>query len=87
MSFENCAGFNIIAAGCFAGFRFGAERSGIFLFQLREVPKSERLIQGARDDQVLCRVELGAHNIMSVSRQNGQQTSALIVPYSHSLII
>lgn len=53
----------------------------------RNVPNSDSLIQGCRNNQIFCGVKLGTHDIVVMASQNRYTSSALPVPDSNSLII
>lgn len=51
------------------------------------IPDSDRLIQGGRDNQVLGWVELRAHDIVGVAREQSYFLSALPIPDADGLIV
>lgn len=59
----------------------------MFLSQAREVPHPDGLIQGTRHDQVLRRMELGAHDVVVVACQTANLGTVLPVPDSDGLVI
>jgi hypothetical protein len=51
----------------------------------RNVPDSNRLIERGRNDEVLGRVELGAHDVVVVAGDHGHAVAGLPVPDANSL--
>ena len=57
------------------------------LAQRRDVPDTDCLIDGGRDDQVVTRVERGRHDVVRVSGQDGNAVSRRAVPDADSLVV
>ena len=66
-----------------------ALRSGrdVLLAQARYVPDAHRLVERGRDDVVLARMELGAHDIVVVAGEDAHAVARLPIPDADGLIV
>lgn len=67
--------------------RHGSLRSLIFLTETGNVPYTDGKVHRGGDDQVVPRVELGAHDVVVVPGKDGNTSSRLPVPNPDSLVV
>lgn len=79
LNFDFSAAVELVGFG--AGFGHG------FLLELVEVPNADGLVQTARGDQSVVRVESGCHYVMRVASQDGNAETILPVPDPDCLIV
>lgn len=69
------------------GFKVSRAGAWLALSQSGDVPHSDGLIHGGRDDEVVLRVEVGGHHVVRVSSEDSYAVTRSAVPYPDGLIV